>query len=125
LASHKILIVEDFEDLRNLVSFYLGARGYDVLEACTGRAAIETAISGNPKLILLDFRLPDMDGLEVARELRKLPQTEHVPIVGWTADCRSNPQEKVWRQAELIDCLEKPVSMREPEAVIDRFVPTP
>jgi len=59
-----------------------------------GRAAIETAISGNPKLILLDFRLPDMDGLEVARELRKLPQTEHVPIVGWTADWRSTRRRK-------------------------------
>jgi DNA-binding response OmpR family regulator len=125
LASHKILIVEDFEDLRNLVSIYLGARGYDVLEACTGRAAIETAVSENPKLILLDFRLPDMDGLEVTRELHRLPQTEHIPIVGWSADCHSKPPKKVWRQAGLADCVQKPVSMREPEAVIDRFVPTP
>jgi CheY-like chemotaxis protein len=62
-----------------------------------------------------------MDGLELARELRKLSQAEHVPIVGWTADWRSNPQEKVWRQAGLIDCLEEPVSMREPEAVCPVF----
>ena len=125
MASPKILIVEDFEDLRNLVSFYLCARGYDVLEARTGRAAIETALAGNPKLILLDFRLPDMDGLEVTRELRRLPQTEHIPIVGWSADCHSKPPEKVWRQAGLADCVQKPVSMRELETVIDRFVPTP
>jgi two-component system phosphate regulon response regulator PhoB len=125
LASSHVLIVEDFEDLRNLVSFYLGARGYDVLEACTGRAAIEIAVIGNPKLILLDLRLPDLNGLEVARELRKLPQTEHIPIIGWTTDCQSKPSEKVWREAGLTDCVEKPVSMRELEAVIDRFVPTP
>ena len=125
MTSHKILIVEDFEDLRNLVSVYLGTRGYDVLEACTGRAAIEIAVIGNPKLILLDLRLPDMNGLEVARELRKLPQTEHIPIVGWTGDCQSKPSEKAWREAGLTDCVEKPVSMRELEAVIDRFVPTP
>jgi DNA-binding response OmpR family regulator len=68
LASHKILIVEDFEDLRNLVSFYLGARGYDVLEACTGRVAIEIAVIENPKLILLDLRLPDMNGLAARGE---------------------------------------------------------
>ena len=124
MASQKILIVEDFEDLRNLVSFYLCARGYDVLEARTGRAAIETALAGNPKLILLDFRLPDMDGLEVARELRRLPQPEPIPM-GWSADYHSKPPEKVWRQAGLADCVQKPVSMRELETVIDRFVPTP
>lgn len=58
MASHKILLVEDFEDLRNLVSFYLSAHGYDVLEAPTRRAAIEIAVSGNPDLVLLDLRLP-------------------------------------------------------------------
>jgi len=122
LASHKILIVEDFEDLRNLVSFYLCARGYDILEACTGRAAIEIAVIGNPKLILLDLRLPDINGVAVARELRKLPQTKHIPILAWTADCRSKPAEEVWRRAGISDCLEKPVSMRELEAAIERFV---
>ena len=48
MASLKILIVEDFDDLRNLVIFYLCAHGYDVLEAPTGRAAIEIAVTGNP-----------------------------------------------------------------------------
>ena len=95
MTSHKILIVEDFEDLRNLVSVYLGTRGYDVLEACTGRAAIEIAVIGNPKLILLDLRLPDMNGLEVARELRKLPQTEHIPIVGGQVTASQSRRRKL------------------------------
>jgi DNA-binding response OmpR family regulator len=125
LGSQKILVVEDFEDLRSLITVYLSARGYEVLEAPTGRAAIETAITGNPNFILLDLRLPDVSGVEVARELHKLPQTEHIPIVGWTADCGSKPYEEVLRRAGIIDCLEKPVSMRELEAVIQRFVPTP
>jgi DNA-binding response OmpR family regulator len=122
MASPKILIVEDFDDLRNLVIFYLCAHGYDVLEAPTGRAAIEIAVTGNPKLVLLDLRLPDISGVEVARGLRKLPQTEHIPILAWTADCRSKPTEEVWRRAGISDCLEKPVSMRELEAAIERFV---
>lgn len=63
LASRKILIVEDFEDLRNLVSVFLCAHGYEVLEAPTGRAAIQSAVTGNPDFILLDFRLPDISGL--------------------------------------------------------------
>jgi CheY-like chemotaxis protein len=80
-----------------LVTIFLSGRGYDVLdvlEASTGRQQIETAVSEHPKSFLLAVRLPDINGLEVARELRKLPQTEHVPIVGWTADCRSSHREK-------------------------------
>ena len=106
-----------------MVTGYLCARGYEVLEAPTGRAAIQTAINRNPNFILLDLRLPDISGVEVARELRKLPQTEHIPIVGWTADCGSKPYEELLRRAGIIDCLEKPISMRELEAVIQRFVP--
>jgi CheY-like chemotaxis protein len=77
MDSPRVLIVEDFEDLRNLVAFFLGARGYQVLEAGNGRAAIQTALNGKPNFILLDLRLPDIDGLEVARELRNSPATEH------------------------------------------------
>jgi DNA-binding response OmpR family regulator len=117
-------VVEDFNDLRELVTFYLCNHGYDVLGAPTGKAGIETAVTENPDLVLLDLRLPDINGVEVARELRKLPQTAHIPIVAWTADCRSKPAEEVWRSAGIIDCLEKPVSMRQLEAVIQRFVST-
>jgi CheY-like chemotaxis protein len=90
-----------------LITVYLSARGYEVLEAPTGRAAIETAITGNPNFILLDLRLPDVSGVEVARELRKLPQTEHIPIVGWTADCGSKPYEEVLRRAGIIGLSRK------------------
>jgi response regulator RpfG family c-di-GMP phosphodiesterase len=74
----RVLLVEDFEDLRKQVSLYLSNCGYQVLEAPNGGAAIQTALSGKPNFILIDFRLPDMNGVELARELRKLPQTEHV-----------------------------------------------
>ena len=52
------------------------------MEAANGRAAIQIAISENPDFILLDLRLPDINGMEVARELRKPPQTENITIVG-------------------------------------------
>lgn len=98
----RILIVEDFEDLRKLVAAYLVGRGYHVLQARHGRAAIQTAKSKNPHLILLDIRLPDMNGLDVVRELRKLSQTKHVPIIGWSAESGSNPQREMLRQALAI-----------------------
>jgi DNA-binding response OmpR family regulator len=118
-----VLIVEDFEDLRNLVAFYLGARGYRVLKAANGRAAIETAISGNPGFVLLDLRLPDINGLEVALQLRKSPQTQHTPIVGWSADSPSSRHSETLRCAGITDYLQKPISLKDLEAVIDRFLP--
>ena len=82
MDSRRVLLVEDFEDLRKIVAFYLSARGYQVLEAANGRTAIQTAISGNPNLILSDIRLPDINGVEVVTKLRKFSQTKRVPIVG-------------------------------------------
>ena len=73
----RVLIGEDFKDLRKLVAFYLGAHGYQVLEAANGKAAIKTATSGKRHLILLDFRLPYMNGPDVVRELRRLSQPKH------------------------------------------------
>jgi CheY-like chemotaxis protein len=118
-----VLIVEDFEDLRKLVGFYLGARGYQVLEAANGRAAIQTALSENPDFILLDLRLPDLNGIEVARELRKAPQTENIPIVGWSADSRLNQQRKSLQDVGVADYLEKPTTLKDLDGVIERFLP--
>ena len=56
----KVLVVEDFEDLRRLVASYLDSRGYQVFEAANGKVAIQTARSEKPHLILLDIRLPDI-----------------------------------------------------------------
>ena len=123
MHSPRVLIVEDFEDLRKLVAFYLSARGYQVLEAANGRTAIKTAIRGKPNFILLDLRLPDVNGLEVARELRKSPHTEHIPIVGWSADFGSNPQRETLRRAGIVDYLQKPISLKDLDAVIKRFLP--
>jgi len=125
MDSPRLLIVEDFEDLRKLVAFYLDARGYQVVEAANGRTAIESAKAGKPDFILLDLRLPDLNGLEVARELRKLPQTENIPIVGWSADFKSNPQQKLLQHAGITDYLQKPTALKDICAIIERFLPMP
>jgi len=80
---------------------FSSARGYAVLEAPTARMAIHGAIEGNPNLILLDLRFPDMNGIEVARQLQKIPETTHIPVTAWTADYRAS------RIAGLFDCIQK------------------
>jgi len=123
--SPRLLIVEDFEDLRKLVALYLDARGYHVIEAANGRTAMESAKAGKPDFILLDLRLPDVSGVEVARELRKLPQTENIPIVGWSADFKSNPQQKLLQHAGITDYLQKPTALKDIYAIVERFLPIP
>ena len=118
----RILIVEDFEDLRKLVAIYLAGRGYHVFQARNGRAAIQIAKSENPNLILLDIRLPDINGLDVVRELRKLSQTKHVPIIGWSAESGSNPQREMLRRAGISHYIQKPTSLKELDAILQRFL---
>jgi two-component system cell cycle response regulator DivK len=80
-----ILIVEDNELNRRLLNDVLDASGYLVVLAETGVAAIEVAHQEIFNLILLDMRLPDISGLDVARALRSLPNARHSPIIAVTA----------------------------------------
>lgn len=67
---HKILIVEDESNIRELVSYNLKNNNYKVIEAEDGKQGFEMAISENPDLILLDIMLPGMNGFDICRELR-------------------------------------------------------
>jgi CheY-like chemotaxis protein len=80
-----ILIADDNEGLRKVLAWLLQPRGYETLQAATGREAIEKAIAAQPGLILLDIRLPDMNGADVARAIKTNSRTAHIPIVGWSA----------------------------------------
>ena len=104
------------------MTFYLNARGYQVLEAANGRAAVQSAMTGNPSFILLDFRLPDTNGVDLAGELRKLPQIKNIPIVGWSADCGSSAYRDALRRAGIVEYVQKPISLKDLNAIIDRFL---
>jgi signal transduction histidine kinase len=81
-----ILTVDDNEAARYSVSRSLKEAGYHVLEAETGAAALELALTG-PALITLDINLPDMDGFEVCRRLKASPSTSDIPILHVSASC--------------------------------------
>jgi two-component system KDP operon response regulator KdpE len=74
----RILIVDDEPNIIATVAPLLRTRGYDVLSAMNGRAALETVDRDKPDLIVLDLGLPDIDGVEVCRQVRK---TQSVPIL--------------------------------------------
>lgn len=105
--SRMILVVDDEPDLRLLVRMTLEGNGYDVAEASTAAEAVTQALTVRPALILLDIRLPDAEGFEVLRTLKKTPELAEVPVVMMSA--HSSPS--TLRKAEFIgshDYLIKP-----------------
>ena len=86
----KILLVEDEEKLARFVELELNHEGYSVTKAFTGREGYELAVAGNFDLVLLDIMLPELNGMEVLRRLRR---TSKVPVIMLTA--RDETMDKV------------------------------
>ena len=80
-----ILAVDDDPDILGLITLRLGRRGYEVLTAVDGEAALELALEHMPNLVVLDVMMPKMSGWEVARTLRQNPKTKDIKIVILTA----------------------------------------
>lgn len=87
-----VLVVDDNDDNVFLFRFILQKRGYRVLEARTGLQGIEVAIREKPDLILMDIQLPDIDGFETTRRIRR--RDRHVPIVALTSFAMASDREK-------------------------------
>src|SRR5262249_57719709 len=81
----RVLVVDDEPDLLELVRYNLTKAGYDVACVMSGAEALSHVRLHTPDLIVLDVLLPDIDGLEVCKALRRNPQTATIPIVMLTA----------------------------------------
>jgi two-component system, cell cycle response regulator DivK len=103
-----VLIVDDNEKNLKLARDVLRAAGFHTLEAANGREAITVALSQLPDLVLLDLRLPDMDGMAVARELAAEPRTAGIPLIALTA---LEPEPERLRAAGFTDHLSKPIDV--------------
>lgn len=123
MSSFRILIVDDWQDIRTLVGSFLRGRGYEVFEAKNGTEAIQSAVAENPNLIFVDLRLPDMDGVDVGHALQTFSRTGHIPVVGWTVDPSSKPPREALIAAGIVHCLEKPFSLSAIETLVEQFVP--
>ena len=121
MANNNILIVDDNEDLRKVLAWLLQPRGYETLQAATGREAIEKAIVAQPSLILLDLHLPDMNGVDIARAIKKDQRTAHIPIVGWSGYFGEHWREDALH-AGMVAYMEKPLSAPVIEATIKQFI---
>ena len=89
----KILLIEDNELNRDMLSRRLQKRGYEVVTAVDGETGIAMAQAEAPALILMDVTLPGIDGLEATRRLKAAPQTRHIPIVALTAHTMASDRD--------------------------------
>ncbi len=106
----KILLVEDNEMNRDMLSRRLARKGYEVVLAVDGPSGVAMAQSESPDLVLMDMSLPVLDGWEATRRLKVDPATEHIPVIALTAHAMSGDREKAI-EAGCDDYDTKPVEL--------------
>lgn len=123
-SPRRVLIVEDNELhgklLRDILDFY----GYATLTAASGSRAVEIAWRNRPDLILLDMRLPDIDGTEVAGRLKADPRTRATPIIAVTAHAFCGDRKRCI-DSGCDDYIAKPVSIDSILALVERYMARP
>ena len=119
----KALIVEDHPDLLHILTLKLEMLGFAVISANNGKQGVAKAIEENPDLILMDIRMPVMDGREATRRIRSNPKTQDIPILASTV---------LFRESDLSSCIEagcndyitKPFTLEQLQEKILDFIPS-
>jgi DNA-binding response OmpR family regulator len=111
-AKEQILIVEDDIDLAEMLNAYFRVQGFDVLTAAWGEDALRLAQDAQPDVVVLDIRLPDIDGYEVCRRLRAHRRTETIPIIFLT-DRRERADKLAGLELGAVDYITKPFDIQE------------
>jgi CheY-like chemotaxis protein len=106
----KILLVEDNEMNRDMLSRRLQRKGYEVVIAVDGGAGVAMAQTEGPQLVLMDMSLPVLDGWEATRRLKADPATKAIPVIALTAHAMSGDREKAL-EAGCDDYDTKPIEL--------------
>ena len=117
----KILVVDDNEKNVKLASETLTYAGYEVLKADNGQTAIETARREKPDLILMDIQIPDMNGIEIMIELRKISDMKDKPVVALTAYAMKGDMESLMSEG-FNAYLPKPFAIRELIDTVNKLI---
>ena len=109
---HRVLIVDDCAELIEFATRALEPRGFEVLQATNPFVAIREATAAKPDVIVLDLNMPGMDGLEVVRHLKRIPETKQSPVIAFTGEqltetdhARARVFDRLVRKEEGLDAL--------------------
>lgn len=117
----RVLIADDKATGRELVRTVLENKGYEVIEACDGIEALESAYRTHPDLIILDLHMPGLDGFGVIQELRLNASFATIPIIALTASAMQGDRQRAI-SAGFTGYITKPVSLKELRAQVERLL---
>ncbi len=117
----RILVAEENEVNLSLITDMLSVQGHDVKIAKNGKEAVDLAKSFNPELILMDIRMPVMDGLEATQHLRSMSDFVHTPIIALTASTGSEAEDRQVL-AGCTEHLSKPIQSKQLFAVLQKHL---
>lgn len=117
----KILVVDDSNSIRDMVSFTLKSAGYQTVEAADGVLGLNAATSDSFDLVITDVNMPNMDGITLCQELRKLPAFKFTPILMLTTESSGDMKMK-GKAAGATGWLVKPFNPEKLLSTIKRVV---
>lgn len=115
----KILIADDEEDVKVVVQLFLESKGYEILTAYDGLDAVEKIQSEKPDLVLLDIMMPLIDGFEVCKKIKDIPELADIPIIMMSASSHAESKQR-GIEVGAIDYLVKPFSPEELGKLIEK-----
>jgi len=116
----KILIIDDEIDIMKMMAYRLNAKGYEVITAIDGKTGIELVKSQKPDLILLDYRLADLNGPAVVSEIKGNQEFKDIPIILITASV--DKIREIAKECKVVDYIAKPISPEELYEKIEKHI---
>jgi two-component system, cell cycle response regulator DivK len=121
MANEVILVVEDDSKSRKLVRDLLTVKGYTLVEAETGEEGVRLAQERRPGLVLMDIRLPGIDGIQALKRLRAEVATREIPVMAMTASVMAGDRRKVL-DAGFDAFQSKPIKIRDFLAAVEELL---
>ena len=121
MANELILVVEDDDKSRKLVRDLLTVKGYEIIEAETGEEGVRLARERRPGLVLMDIRLPGIDGIQALARLRTEVATREIPVMAMTASVMAGDRQRVL-DAGFDAFQSKPIQIRDFVAAVEQLL---
>ena len=121
MGSKKVLLVDDTRLNRELAKDILEMKGYQVIEAVDGKECFASIHQHKPDIILLDIELPDMNGVEIVRIIKKDPETKNIPVIALTAHDQTE-DTKNFLAAGFAGHIVKPFDVKKFSQLVAKFL---